>query len=123
MEVLHQAGALVGDYEGLEARAPEGVDEIMDFGIPAVINEKNLVAFGVALGPEGFVRAAAEGEFQLFFLGIPGFELVALPAILFDDFFLAGLVRFALLAPFAADPVHLVKIGVVLHCGVLLVLV
>ena len=86
MKVFHKARALVGDNEGFYTGLPEGVDEVVEFPLPAGVLEDNLVAIAVLVGAEGFAGTGADRVLVIpFFLSIPCFQLIAIPALGIDD--------------------------------------
>ena len=94
----------------------------MEFPLPAGVLEDNLVAIAVLVGAEGFAGTGADRVLVIpFFLGIPGFQLITIPAFGIEDLLLECFVGLVLDLEIAGDAVEFLEIGVVLHCGVLLV--
>ena len=94
MQVFHDRRALVGVDEGLEPGAAERLDEVTDFLFPKEIVHLQLGLLAAdAVGPSSvsFAGSLLEGEFGGLILGVPGFQLFAVPAEGVDDLLLAGL--------------------------------
>jgi len=117
VDVLHQRGAVVRHHEGLKPGFAQRVDKVGGLALPDEILEEELVALAVLPGAEGLGDAGGEGTLHLLFLGVPGFQLGAVPAVFLEDPVLERLVGVVLLLPFAADAFEFFKVGVVLHWG------
>jgi len=115
VDVLHQGRAVVGHHEGLQPRLAQRLDEVGGFALPDEVLEEEFVALAVLPGAVGLGDAGGEGALHLLFLGVPGFQLRAVPAVLLEDLLLERLVGVVLLLPFAADAFEVFKVGVVLH--------
>ena len=124
VEVLHHRRALVRVDEGLDARLPQGADEVRDLLLPEEIVHLDLVLLAADAGRPGavgFAGAGLEGEPGGGVLGVPGFQFLAVPAVGVDDGLLAALPLGAGGFPLVPDALHFPEVGVAgVHHGLAL---
>ena len=121
MEVFHDGRALVGVNEGLDSSVAERFDEGLNILLPKEIVHLQLVLLAAdAAGPGavGFAGSLLNGELGGLILGVPGFQLIAVPAEGVDDLLLASLTLDAGGLVLVADALEVFKVGVVgVHHG------